>query len=176
VSGYLLLLLLGRNGLVGHWLFEHTGIQFTFHTSGAALASAVMAFPLFVRSVRLAIELVPPRLEEAARTLGASPLRCFLGITLPLAAPGLLMGAVLAFVRSLGEFGATMVFAGNIPGETRTLALAVYSTLQLPGAEERVWRLAVLSILLSIAALGLSELLARRLRRQLHGREEGRAR
>jgi molybdate transport system permease protein len=169
VVGYLLLLLLGRNGPLGAWLLETFGITLPFTWEGAALAAAVMAFPLMVRAMRLSIEAVDQRLETAARTLGASRLGAFATITLPLIMPGVLAGAVLAFARSLGEFGATITFVSNIPGETRTLPLALYSLIQTPGGEAGAVRLAVLSVLLSLAALAASEAIARRLRARLNG-------
>ena len=162
VTGWLLLLLFGRAGPVGGWLEAQFGITLVFRWTGAALAAAVMALPLMVRAMRLSIEAVDRRLVEAARVLGASPWQAFLKITLPLSAPGIAAGAMLGFARSLGEFGATITFASNIAGETRTLPLAIYSGLQLPGAEAQVARLAVISIVLSIAALLASELLVRR--------------
>jgi len=162
VTGWLLLLLFGRAGPVGGWLEEQLGITLVFRWTGAALAAAIMALPLMVRAMRLSIEAVDRRLVEAARVLGAPPWRAFLSITLPLSAPGIAAGAMLGFARSLGEFGATITFASNIAGETRTLPLAIYSGLQLPGAEAQVARLAVISIVLSIAALLASELLVRR--------------
>jgi molybdate transport system permease protein len=162
VTGYLLLVLCGRNGPVGSWL-EHTfGWQLIFTWQGAAMASAVMALPLMVRSVRLAIELVDRRLEEAASVLGYSPRRVFITITLPLARSGIFAGLLLAFARSLGEFGATITFAGNIQGVTQTLPLAIYSALQMPGGEAAAARLSILSLLLSLTALGFSEWLVRR--------------
>lgn len=167
VTGYLLLLLLGRNGLFGGWLHETLGLEIAFTWRAAVIAAAVIAFPLMVRSVRLAVELVDRRYEEAAATLGASPLRVWTTVTLPLALPGVLAGMVLAFARSLGEFGATVVFAGNIAGETRTLPLAVYTHTQIPGGEGPAARLVVLSVVLSVGALAASELLARRARRLL---------
>ena len=162
VTGWLLLLLFGRAGPVGGWLEEQFGITLVFRWTGAALAAAIMALPLMVRAMRLSIEAVDRRLVEAARVLGAPPWRAFLSITLPLSAPGIAAGAMLGFARSLGEFGATITFASNITGETRTLPLAIYSGLQLPGAEAQVARLAVISIVLSIAALVASEMLVRR--------------
>lgn len=170
VTGYLLLVLLGRRGIVGGWLFQHFGVSFAFTQKAAVIASAVMALPLMVRSVRLAVELVDRRLEEAARTLGAGPVRTFATVTLPLAFPGVLTGLVLSFARSLGEFGATIVFAGNIQGETRTLPLAVYSCLQVPGGEGAAFRLVVISIALALGALVLSEWLARRATRFMEPR------
>lgn len=162
VTGYLLLVLCGRNGPVGGWLDRTFGWQLIFTWQGAALASAVMALPLMVRSVRLAVELVDRRLEEAASVLGYSPWRVFLHITVPLARSGIFAGLLLAFARSLGEFGATITFAGNIQGVTQTLPLAIYSALQMPGGEAAAARLSILSLLLSLTALGFSEWLARR--------------
>ncbi len=167
VVGYLLLVLLGRRGPLGSWLYDSFGITLAFTWEGAALAAAVMAFPLMVRAIRLAIEGVDQKLETAARTLGASRPAVFLTITLPLIVPGILAGCVLAFARSLGEFGATITFVSNIPGETRTLPLALYSLIQSPGGEAGALRLAVLSVLLSLAALGVSEIITRRLRARL---------
>ena len=162
VTGWLLLLLFGRNGPVGSWLEAQFGITLVFRWTGAALAAAVMALPLMVRAMRLSIEAVDRRLVDAARTLGASRWRAFLTITLPLSAPGIAAGAVLGFARSLGEFGATITFASNIAGQTRTLPLAIYSGLQVPGGEALVTRLSLISIALSLAALVVSELLVRR--------------
>jgi len=167
--GYLLLLLLGRNGPLGRALYDAFGITLPFTWQGAALAAAVMAFPLMVRAIRLSLDAVDRRLEAAARTLGATPLSVFLTVTLPLTTPGILVGALLAFARSLGEFGATITFAANIPGETRTLPLALYSLTQTPGGEAAALRLALLSVLLSLAALALSEIAARRLRARIGG-------
>jgi len=165
VTGYLLLVVLGRRGIAGAWLLKHFGISFAFTWKAAVVASAIMALPLMVRAVCLAIELVDRRLEDAARTLGAGFFRTFVTITLPLALPGVATGLVLAFARSLGEFGATMIFAGNIAGETRTLPLAVYTLLQVPGGEASAMRLVVLSLVLALGALVLSEVLTRRMRR-----------
>lgn len=162
VTGWLLLLVFGRNGPVGSWLETQFGVTLVFRWTGAALAAAVMALPLMVRAMRLSIEAVDRRLVEAARTLGARPWRAFLTITLPLSAPGIAAGAMLGFARSLGEFGATITFASNIAGETRTLPLAIYSGLQLPGGGALVTRLSIISVVLSVAALVLSELLVRR--------------
>ncbi len=162
VPGYLLLLLLGRQGPLGRWLYETWGITLAFTWQGAVVASALMAFPLMVRAVRLAVTLVDPRLEEAARTLGAGPLRVWLTVTVPLSLPGILTGLVLAFARSLGEFGATVTFVGNVAGETRTLPLAIYTYTQIPGGDGPALRLVILSILLALVALWLSELSARR--------------
>ena len=167
VTGYLLLLVFGRRGVLGEWLYETFGIEIAFSWRAAALAAAVMSFPLMVRSVRLAIELVDRRYEEAAATLGASPLRVWLTVTVPLAAPGVLTGLVLAFARSLGEFGATVTFAGIIEGEMRTIPLAIYNFTQMPDGEEAALRLVIISVVLSVAALMGSEILARRARRIL---------
>ena len=173
VPGYLLLLVLGRQGSLGRWLYENWGIALAFTWQGAVVASALMAFPLMVRAVRLAVTLVEPRLEEAARTLGAGPLRVWLTVTVPLALPGILTGLVLAFARSLGEFGATVTFVGNVAGETRTLPLAIYTYTQIPGGDGPALRLVVISVLLALAALWASELGARRVERMLgaSGRE-----
>ena len=162
VTGWLLLLAFGTTGPAGRFLAETLGLTFMFRWTGAALASAVMALPLMVRAIRLSLEAVDRRLEAAARTLGAGPWRTFGAITLPLAMPGVMAGAVLGFARSIGEFGATITFVSNIPGETQTLPLAIYSALQLPGGDAMVARLAGISVLLSLAALVASELLARR--------------
>lgn len=161
VVGYALLLTFGRNGPVGAVLRE-IGIALPFSWGGAVLAAAVMGFPLMVRAMRLSLEAVTPELEEAAATLGASPLRRMRTIILPLAAPGLIAGSVLCFARALGEFGATITFAGNIPGTTRTVPLAVYSLLQSPGGEMAVARLAIFSVIIAFAALIAGEWLARR--------------
>jgi molybdate transport system permease protein len=166
VTGWVLLLLFGRTGPLGHWLEATTGLVLMFRWTGAALAAAVMALPLMVRAMRLSIETVDRRLVGAARTLGATPWRAFLTVTLPLSLPGVLAGTMLGFARSLGEFGATITFVSNIPGETRTLPLAIYTDLQVPGAENDVTRLALISVLLSVAALLASEWLVRR----SHGR------
>ena len=170
VPGYLLLLLLGRQGPVGRWLYETWGITLAFTWQGAVIASALMAFPLMVRAVRLAVTLVEPRLEEAARTLGAGPLRVWLTVTVPLSLPGILTGLVLAFARSLGEFGATVTFVGNVAGETRTLPLAIYTYTQIPGGDDPALRLVIISILLALAALWVSELGVRRVERMLGNR------
>jgi len=164
VVGYLLLVLLGREGPLGRLLYDLFGIGLPFTWEGAALAAAVMAFPLMVRAMRLSLEGVDRHLEAAARTLGARPIGVFLTITLPLMAPGIVVGALLGFARSLGEFGATITFAANIPGETRTLPLALYTLTQTPGGESAALRLAALSVTLSLAALAASEYAARRLR------------
>ena len=165
VTGYLLLVAFGRRGIFGPVL-EVLGLQLAFTSAGAALAAAVMAFPLIVRAIRLALEAVDPKLEEAANTLGASPLRVFGFVTLPLILPGVLAGAVLGFAKALGEFGATITFVSNIPGETQTIASAIYALLQVPGQEAAVGRMIGLSVLLSVGALLLSEILARRMVRK----------
>lgn len=164
VTGWLLLIAFGRTGPVGRFLEEALGLTLMFRWTGAALAAAVMALPLMVRAMRLSIEAVDIRLEQAARTLGASPLRAFLTITLPLSLPGIVAGAVLGFARSIGEFGATISFVSNIPGETQTLPLAIYAALQIPGGEAAVTRLALVSVMLSLVALIASELIVRRRR------------
>ena len=166
VTGYLLLLAFGRRGVVGAWLAE-IGIVFAFRWTGAALACAVMGFPLMVRAMRLSIEAVDARLEQAAATLGAPPVAVFLAVTLPLSLPGILAGGVLAFAKAMGEFGATITFVSNIPGETQTLPSAIYTLTQVPGGEGGALRLTLVSVLLSMAALLLSELLARRIGRRL---------
>ena len=167
VVGYLLLIVLGRNGWLGRLFYDWFGITFTFTWKGAAVAAAVMAFPLMVRSIRLGIESVDRRLEEAARTLGATPARSLFTVTLPLAAPGLLTGALLAFARCLGEFGATITFVSNVPGQTRTLPLAIYTLLQTPEGETAAAWLAGVSLALAIVALAASELAARAVRKRL---------
>lgn len=162
VTGWLLLLAFGMKGPVGRILSDLFGLQVMFRWTGAALAAAIMALPLMVRAMRLSIEAVDTKLEDAARTLGAGPWRTFFEITLPLAFPGVLAGLVLGFARSIGEFGATITFVSNIPGQTRTLPLAIYTTLQLPGNEADATRLAIISVALSLGALVLSEMLVRR--------------
>jgi len=166
VTGYLLLLALGRRGVLGGALAE-IGIVFAFRWTGAALACAVMGFPLMVRAMRLSIEAVDPRLEQAASTLGASPLAVFLTVTLPLSLPGCIAGAVLAFAKAMGEFGATITFVSNIPGETQTLPSAIYTLTQVPGGEGPALRLTLISVALSVAALLVSEFLASRAARRL---------
>lgn len=167
VTGYLLLVVFGRQGVVGGWLHEWLGITLAFRWTGAVLAGAIVGFPLMVRAVRLSIEAVDRRLEGAAMVLGARPLRVFLTVTLPLASPGIIAGALLAFARALGEFGATITFVSNIPGETRTLPIAIYTYLQIPGGEGAAGRLVLLSVVLALAALLASEWLARSMRRRL---------
>lgn len=169
VTGYLLLVLLGSRGVLGAWLQEHLGITLAFNWKGAAMAAAVMSFPLMVRAIRLSIEAVDRGLEDASRTLGAGMLRTFFTITLPLSLPGVLSGAVLGFARSLGEFGATITFVSNIPGQTRTLPIALYSLTQQPGGEHGAMRLCVLAAFISMAALVASELLSKRLTARMRG-------
>jgi molybdate transport system permease protein len=171
VTGWLLLIAFGPFGPVGRWLESWFGVSLMFRGTGAALAAAIMALPLMVRAMRLSIEGIDRRLEGAARTLGATPWHSFWTISLPLALPGVLAALVLGFARSIGEFGATITFVSNIPGETRTLPLAIYSALQVPGGEAMVTRLALLSVALSLGALVLSEWLVRRTHgeRQRHG-------
>ena len=166
VVGYLLLIMLGRRGVLGGWLHDWFGITIAFTWKGAAVAAAVMAFPLMVRAIRLSMDEVDRRLEQAARTLGAGPFRVFFTVTLPLTLPGILTGTILAFARSLGEFGATITFVSNIPGETRTLPLALYTLTQSPGGEVGALRLVVVAVVLALAALMVSEVLARRLARR----------
>ncbi|MFQ6553038.1 molybdate ABC transporter permease subunit [Aestuariibius insulae] len=169
VTGYLLLVLLGRRGALGAWLEETFGLVIAFRWTGAAIAAGVMAFPLLVRAVRLAIEAVDPGLEDAAATLGASRVRVFLTVTLPLIWPGLLAGAVLAFAKAMGEFGATITFVAAIPGETLTIPSAIYTALQVPGREDAVLALVGISIAVAMAAVLLSEALARRAARRIAG-------
>jgi molybdate transport system permease protein len=167
VVGYVLLLLFGTRGPLGAWLHSSFGIRLAFTSAGAALATAVMTFPLIVRAVRLSLEAIDPRLEDAAGTLGASPVDRFFTITLPLMAPGIVAGAIIAFAAGLGEFGAVITFASNIPGETRTLPLALYTALQSPGGDALAARLAVLSFLLGLTGVLLAEWLSRALRRRV---------
>ena len=169
VVGYGLLVLFGRRGPIGAWLYDHLGITLIFTWKGAALAAAVMAFPLMVRAIRLSLEAVDRKLEAAARTLGASPFDVFLSITLPLALPGVLVGIVLAFARGLGEFGATIIFVGNIPGETRTIPIAIYTLTQDPEGDLAALRLSIISVVLALIALIASEVLARRIDRRIRG-------
>jgi molybdate transport system permease protein len=167
VVGYLLLVLFGNNGLMGRWLYRTFGVELAFTLNGAVIAAAVMALPLMVRSVQVAMELVDCRLEEAARTLGSGPVRTFLSVTVPLALPGIISGMVLAFARGLGEFGATAVFVGSIEGQSRTLSLAVYSHLQTASGGASAGRLIVFSILLSLAAVAISEVFVKRAKRSV---------
>jgi len=167
-TGYLLLLAFGTRGPLGS-LLEDVGIVFAFRWTGAALAAAVMAFPLMVRAIRLSIEAVDPRLEQASATLGASGPWVFATVTLPLVLPGIVAGIILAFAKAMGEFGATITFVSNIPGQTQTLPTAIYTFLQVPGGEASALRLVVIAIVVSMAALLLSELVARRVARRVAG-------
>ncbi|TCL01130.1 molybdate transport system permease protein [Shimia isoporae] len=168
VTGYILLLSFGTQGTIGQF-FKKFGIVLAFHWTGAVLAAAIMAFPLMVRAVRLSIEAVDPKLEEAATTLGAHPMRSFFTVTLPLIVPGILAGSVLAFAKAMGEFGATITFVSNIPGQTRTLPSAVYAFLQVPGGEASAMRLVIISVVIACGALIMSELLARRVAQRVGG-------
>jgi molybdate transport system permease protein len=170
VTGYLLLLTFGRMGPVGGVLYDWFGITLAFRWTGAALAAAVMAFPLMVRAIRLSVEAVDPRLEEAASTLGASRPVAFLTVTLPLILPGIIAGAILAFAKAMGEFGATITFVSNIPGETQTIPSAIHAFLQVPGGDASAFRLVLISVVLAMAALVLSEWLARRAAVRVAGR------
>jgi molybdate transport system permease protein len=170
VIGYLLLVLFGVRGPLGGWLHDTFGIRLAFSTAGAALATAVMSFPLVVRSIRISLDGVDRGLEDAARTLGAGAWDRFFTVTLPLIAPGILAGAVTAFAAGLGEFGAVITFAANIPGETRTLPLALYTAVQTPDGDALAARLALISLTLGLAGLLVSEWLARRLRRRMGSR------
>lgn len=167
VIGYLLLISMGRQGFIGQWLYQVFGLSFSFSWRGAVLACIVIALPLMVRSIRLSLESVDQKLEQAARTLGASSWRVFFTITLPLTLPGILTGVMLAFARSLGEFGATISFVSNIPGETQTIPLAMFNFLETPGSESEAARLCVLSILIALASLFTSEWLSRRMKHRL---------
>ncbi len=169
VTGYLLLILFGHRGPLGHFFETYLGFTLAFNWKGAALASAVMGFPLLVRAIRLAFESVDPKLEAAARTLGAGPMDVFVSITLPLVTPGLIAGTLLGFARALGEFGATITFVANIPGETQTLPIALYSALQVPEGEIHALRFVILSILLAVGALAASEFFARAQQRRIRG-------
>jgi molybdate transport system permease protein len=169
VTGYLLLVMLGRNGIIGTMLNKYLGIVLAFNWKGAVLAAAVMSFPLLVRAVRLSLESVDQGLEAAARTLGAGPVSVFFTVTLPLIIPGVITGAILAFARSLGEFGATITFVSNIRGQTQTLPLALYSLTQVPDGERGAMRLCILSVLIAMAALVCSEILARRFAARMKG-------
>jgi len=163
VTGYLLLLTFGRRGAVGAFLDEWFGLVFSFRWTGAALAAAVMGFPLLVRSIRLSLDAVDRRLETAASTLGANPAWVFATVTLPLILPGIVAGSVLAFAKAMGEFGATITFVSNIPGETQTLASAIYTYTQVPGGDLAAMRLTLISIVISLAAVIASEVLSRRM-------------
>ena len=169
VTGYLLLLTFGRRGPVGEFLEQWFGIVFAFRWTGAALAAGIMAFPLMVRAIRLAIEAVDPRLEQAAGTLGASRLWVFLTVTLPLILPGVIAGSILAFAKAMGEFGATITFVSNIPGQTQTLPSAIYTFLQVPGGEDDAARLVLVAIAVAMTALLLSEWVSRAVARRIGG-------
>jgi molybdate transport system permease protein len=171
VIGYFLLLLLGRRGAIGAWLDQYFGIVFAFRWTGAAIACAVMGFPLMVRAIRLSLEAIDEKLEAAATTLGARRARVLATITLPLALPGIITGTLLSFARSLGEFGATITFVSNIPGETRTLPLAIYTYTQVPNGDPYAMRLSLIAIAVSLVALLLSEVLARRATAATKGRD-----
>ncbi|GGF01165.1 molybdate ABC transporter permease subunit [Stappia taiwanensis] len=170
VTGYLLLLTFGTRGPIGGFLSETFGIVFAFRWTGAALAAGVMAFPLMVRAIRLSIEAVDPKLEQAGATLGASRLWVFLTVTLPLILPGIIAGSILAFAKAMGEFGATITFVSNIPGQTQTVPSAIYAFLQVPGGESSALRLVVISVAVAMTALLVSELVATRVARRIGGR------
>ena len=167
VTGYLLLIVFGRRGPVGAWLHDALGVTLAFRWTGAALACAVMGFPLMVRAMRLSIESVDRRLEEAAGTLGAHPVAVFALVTLPLVLPGIIAGLILSFARAMGEFGATITFVANIPGETQTLPSAIYTFTQVPGGEAEALKLTLVSVAVSTTALVVSEVLARRVSRRM---------
>ena len=169
VTGYVLLLTFGRRGVVGAWLAEQLGLVFAFRWTGAALACGIMSFPLLVRPIRLSIEAIDRRLEQAAATLGAAPWQVFLTVTLPLALSGVFAGMVLGFAKALGEFGATITFVSNIPGETQTISSAIYALIQTPDGDTAAMRLVVISVLIAMAALVASEWFARRATLRLHG-------
>jgi molybdate transport system permease protein len=169
VTGYLLLISFGRRGPVGAFLYDHFGIVFSFRWTGAALACGVMGFPLMIRPIRLALEAIDRKLEDAASTLGANRMLVFLTVTLPLALPGIIAGVVLCFARALGEFGATITFVSNIPGETQTISAAIYTLTQVPGGDAAAGRLVLISIALAFAALFASEWLSRRAAVRFHG-------
>ncbi|MFY9757479.1 MAG: molybdate ABC transporter permease subunit [Pseudolabrys sp.] len=169
VTGYLLLITFGRRAPVGAFLADHFGIVFSFRWTGAALACGIMAFPLMVRAIRLSIEAIDTRLEDAAATLGANRVWRFATITLPLALPGIIAGAILSFARALGEFGATITFVSNIPGETQTISAAIYTLTQVPNGDADAFKLVVVSVIISLAALIAAEWLARRATARIHG-------
>ena len=162
LTGSVLLVLLGRQGMIGHWLEQYLGVTFAFRWTGAVIAAAIMAFPLFVRSIRLSIEAIPRDIHEMAASLGAKPWSAFWQVILPLSLPGIAAGMTLAFAKALGEFGATITFVSNIPGETQTISLAIHTLTQVPGGAAGIGRLAIVSVLLSIGALVISEYLVRR--------------
>jgi molybdate transport system permease protein len=170
VTGYVLLIGFGRRGLIGQWLDDSFGVVLAFNWTGAALAAAIMAFPLMVRAMRLAIEAVDPKLEQAASTLGAGHGWVFLTITLPLILPGVIAGAILAFAKAMGEFGATITFVSNIPGQTQTIPSAIHAFLQVPGGEPMAARLAIVSVLIAMGALLMSEIMAQRVARRIAGK------
>jgi molybdate transport system permease protein len=167
VTGYILLVLLGRRGLLGAFLADHLGIVFSFRWTGAALACGVMGFPLMVRPIRLSLEAIDRRLEDAAGTLGANGLWTFVLVTLPLALPGLMVGAILCFAKALGEFGATITFVSNIPGETQTISAAIFTYTQVPGGDANALRLTAVAIVIALAALIASEIVQRKASRRL---------
>ena len=169
VTGYLLLISFGRRGPIGAFLYEHLGIVFSFRWTGAALACGVMGFPLMIRPIRLALEAIDRKLEDAASTLGANRALVFLTVTLPLALPGIIAGVVLCFARALGEFGATITFVGNIPGETQTIPSAIYTYIQTPGGDFAALRLTAISVAIAFAALLVAEALSRRATRRVRG-------
>lgn len=169
VIGYVLLVLMGRQGVIGGFLYDTFGVSLAFSWRGAAVAAGIMAFPLIVRAMRLSLEAIDQRLEAAARTLGAKPISVFLTITLPLTMPGIIAGGILGFARCLGEFGATITFVSNIPGETQTLPIALYGFSQIPGGEEAALRIVIISIIIALFALAGSELLARRMQTRIGG-------
>jgi molybdate transport system permease protein len=169
VTGYLLLIAFGRRGVIGQMLEQVFGLVLAFRWTGAVLAAAVMAFPLMVRAIRLAIEAVDPRLEQAAATLGASRMMVFLTVTLPLILPGIIAGAILAFAKAMGEFGATITFVANIPGQTQTLPSAIYSALQVPGGEDHASRLVIIAVGVAMLALLASEWVSRAVARRISG-------
>jgi molybdate transport system permease protein len=169
VTGYILLFSFGRRGFFGEFLYDMFGIRLAFEWTGAALAGAIMAFPLMVRAIRLAIEAVDPKLEQAAETLGASKFKIFTHVTLPMIMPGIIVGSVLAFAKAMGEFGATITFVSNIPGKTQTLPSAIYAFLQVPGSENSALKLVIISIVIAMAALFLSEILGRYAARKVRG-------
>ncbi|HWM83837.1 MAG TPA: molybdate ABC transporter permease subunit [Pseudolabrys sp.] len=169
VTGYLLLIWFGRKGVIGAFLYDVFGISFAFRWTGAALACAVMSFPLLVRPLRLSFESIDRRLEDAASTLGAPPFVVFLTVTLPLALPGLIAGTLLGFAKALGEFGATITFVSNIPGETQTISAAIYTLTQIPNGDAAAARLVIVSIIIALIALVASEWLSRRAGQRFHG-------
>ena len=169
LTGYALLVLLGKQGPVGHLLYQCFGVSFAFRWTGAVIASAVMAFPLFVRAIRLSIEAIPREIDEMAASLGAHPWPTFWQVVLPLSMPGIAAGMMLAFAKALGEFGATITFVSNIPGETQTISAAIYSLTQVPGGDAAAMRLVVIAILISLGALVVSEWFGRRAGTRVHG-------